>query len=382
MSLQTPKVHFPVPERIPGEEVYDRQKVDMLRAHMARICQLRDSRFPGSQPVSFSRQSFALLESEDFWVCEKSDGLRLMIMILSRPTGHQEVYLIDRKERFFEVQNLRFPHQDGEEYNHSNTIIDGELVIDIERHNSGLEVLRYLAFDCIVLDSESLMQRPLSSRYGRLKSWIIEPMVRYLRKHPHEQARMPFEVTLKPMELSYGIQKVLETHMPGLKHGNDGLIFTSAEAQYTIGTDRRILKWKPPSENSIDFRLELRFPALVHTRVEGSSRNGYGVEDVDWQAKPAFLLMMNAGKGSETFFDWLDMSDHEWEDWKSRGEQLDNRIVEVVWNASEQNWRIMRFRDDKREGNYESIVWKIIDSIKDGVEAQDVGHVFLLSICG
>lgn len=47
-------------------------------------------------------------------------------------------------------------------------------------------------------------------------------------------------VKLKPMELAYGIQAVFKEHLPKLQHGNDGLIFTGAEAPYTVGTDRRM----------------------------------------------------------------------------------------------------------------------------------------------
>lgn len=39
---------------------------------------------------------------------------------------------IDRKEQFYQNWGLVFPHQDGPEYNHSNTVLDGELVIDVE----------------------------------------------------------------------------------------------------------------------------------------------------------------------------------------------------------------------------------------------------------
>lgn len=47
-------------------------------------------------------------------------------------------------------------------------------------------------------------------------------------------------VVLKRQELSYGIEAVFREHLPKLKHGNDGLIFTSAEAPYTMGTDPKM----------------------------------------------------------------------------------------------------------------------------------------------
>ena len=132
---------------------------------------------------------------------------------------------------------------------------------------------------------------------------------------------------LKVQELAYGIDAVFKVHLPRLRHGNDGLIFTSAEAPYTSGTDYKMLvlsflfssrlrfadadtvrcdrlKWKPPSENSIDFLLQLKFPC-----IEGSSK------EVDWNAKPAFMLYMNQGRGvGPLFFDVMKVDDETWEE--------------------------------------------------------------------
>jgi hypothetical protein len=47
-------------------------------------------------------------------------------------------------------------------------------------------------------------------------------------------------VKLKPVERAYGIEAVFLDHVPKLEHGNDGLIFTSAEAPYTPGTDPKM----------------------------------------------------------------------------------------------------------------------------------------------
>jgi hypothetical protein len=49
-----------------------------------------------------------------------------------------------------------------------------------------------------------------------------------------------------------------------------------------------------------------------------------------------------------------------------------SRIVEVTWDPARQTWKILRFRDDKSEGNFFEIVLKILGSIKDGVEAETV----------
>lgn len=122
------------------------------------------------------------------------------------------------------------------------------------------------------------------------------------------------------------------------------------------------IKWKPPSENSIDFKLELRFPP--------TPRNP---DEVDFSAKPIFLLLENCGgHRGHVFFDTMEVDDDEWEAWKESGEQIDDRIIECVWDKERQTWRKLRFRDDKTEGNFTTVVQSIIESIKDGVEAEVV----------
>lgn len=57
---------------------------------------------------------------------------------------------------------------------------------------------------------------------------------------------------------------------------------------------------------------------------------------------------------------------------KASNDQLDDRIVEVHWDPDLEHWRMMRFRDDKPNGNHKSVVDNIIKSIADGVEKDAV----------
>lgn len=70
--------------------------------------------------------------------------------------------------------------------------------------------------------------------------------------------------------------------------------------------DLRSLKWKPPSENSIDFKLVLRFPPT-------SSRS----PDPDLFAKPVFELHVYCGDEQRVpryeFYDVMHVEDDEWE---------------------------------------------------------------------
>lgn len=64
--------------------------------------------------------------------------------------------------------------------------------------------------------------------------------------------------------------------------------------------------------------------------------------------------------------------------WKESGEQYDDRVVEVAWDKPRLTWKLLRFRDDKREGNFKDVVTSIVHSIKDGVEAMVVSRISFL----
>lgn len=181
----------------------------------------------------------------------------------------------------------------------TDTILDGELVIDIDPQTNK-QTLRFYAFDCLVLGGENIMSKPLIKRYARLREWVVAPLKKALQRYPDWKEKAPFEIVAKPQELSYCVNQVLETHIPKLQHGHDGLIFTCAESEYVPGTDPKILKWKPLSENSIDFRIELRFPS--------------GPDGPDLFAKPVFLLNQWMGGRDYDFFDEMDVSDEEWDE--------------------------------------------------------------------
>ncbi|CDW97825.1 hypothetical protein, partial [Sporisorium scitamineum] len=261
-----------------------------------------------------------------------------------------------------------------------HTLMDGELVIDTDA--SGKQKLVLLLFDLIVLDHELLANRPLSKRYGRLKSYVYPPYIDYLKRNPSAAARRPFDIQVKKMDLAYGIQMVLYETVPNLLHGNDGLIFTCLNSGYEMGTDPKILKWKPPNENTIDFKLVLRFPPDLECDPRGNLPN--------LAAMPFFELHQYLGDSPNEdyeYFDELWVEPEEWRKMVESGEQFDDRVVECVWTVDPKpatepylsrglslppRWRMMRIRDDKHHGNHRSIVEKILKSIRDGVEADEL----------
>ncbi|KAG6829641.1 hypothetical protein H0H92_003974 [Tricholoma furcatifolium] len=370
---------MPVIPEIPGNLVSrNSEQENWLKAHVAKICHMDRPRFPGSQPVSFGIRDLDKLESaecvlcidgdsawslyrDSYWVCEKSDGVRVLFLINTNlVTGEQALYLIDRHYTFHQLGGIFFPHHENPMMPLRDTLIDGELVIDVDPHTKA-QTLRFLAFDCLVVDEANVMSRPLDKRYGRLQEWFYKPYAKMLKDHPQTVASQPFDIRVKEINNSYNVEKVFTFDIPTLQHENDGLIYTCVNTPYTPGTDPHIMKWKPPSENSIDFKLVLRFPPMRNQP-----------DKPDFHAKPIFLLHVWTGNDRSgpryEQYDEMYVDDEEWEKLKRSREQIDDRIVEVHWDPAVSHWRMMRFRDDKPNGNHRDVVENIIQSIIDGVE--------------
>ncbi|KAK1216369.1 Dcp1p-Dcp2p decapping enzyme complex alpha subunit [Marasmius sp. AFHP31] len=350
---------YKIPD-LPGTLV-PHPKQAWLRDQVRILCDLSGTRFPGAQPVSFGTKDLSRLEDQDFWICEKSDGLRVLLFVhTDLQTRNQAVYLIDRHNTYRELTGLFFPHHENPMNPLRNTMIDGELVIDTDPRTQR-ETLRYLVFDCLLVDDQNVMKRPLDKRYGRLNEWFYKPYARMMKDHPHMMESQPFQIKIKPIQTAYNVEQVFNNEIPNLQHGNDGLIYTCVNAPYTPGTDNNVLKWKPPTENSIDFKLILRFPPTQSDPTKP-----------DFCAKPVFLLQTWCGDqdGVSKYmqYDMMHVDDDEWERIKLSGEQYDDRIVEVHWDPDVSSWRMMRFRDDKPNANHKSVVENIIESIADGVE--------------
>ncbi|KAJ3878710.1 mRNA guanylyltransferase [Lentinula edodes] len=352
---------MPIPD-LPGELIPKHSPEESwLKSFVARLCHLENERFPGSQPVSFGTRDLLKLESQDFWVCEKSDGIRVLMFVLFDQNG-QKVFLIDRHNTYRELTGLFFPHHENPLNPLRNTLVDGELVIDVDPRTRR-EITRFLVFDCLVVDNQNVMSRPLDKRYGRLNEWFYKPYAKMVRDHPHVAASQPFEIKVKEIRSAYNVEQVFSMDIPALQHENDGLIYTCVNTPYSPGTDSNVIKWKPPTENSIDFKLVLRFPPLPSSPTQP-----------DFAAKPKFLLHVWCGDQNGTpryeQYDEMYVDEDEWEKMKKSGEQYDDRIVEVHWDAHVKGWRMMRFRNDKPNGNHKNVVENIITSIADGVEKQ------------
>lgn len=350
------------------------QLADQFRREVAQLLGRNNLSFPGSQPVSFASRHLLELQKEDYYVCEKTDGLRcLMYFARGDPeSGTPEIhYLIDRKNDYRYVPGLHFPLPDDDTFQqfHVDTLVDGELVKDT--YDDGSTQLKYLVFDCMVLDGQSLMHRTLDKRLAYFKEKVLKPYNALYKRYPEEKQHRVFAVEDKSTQFSYGIEMMFREIIPKVKkiHGNDGLIFTCRSTPYKIGTDEHILKWKPPADNTIDFRMRLEF-LLLEPDSEDESE-GVLEPFPDYDSMPVFHLFVLYNSGDYRLFGEMHVTQPEWEGLKALQKPLDDTIVECYQDGQGQ-WRYLRLRDDKNDANHISTVEKVLESIQDRVTDEDL----------
>jgi mRNA guanylyltransferase len=359
-------------QRIPPEDM------QFHRGTIADLLGRQQLSFPGAQPVSFARKHFAELQRTDYFLCEKTDGIRCLLYLTSfmgdgNGDGPEAQFLIDRKNEYYYIQTdtLHLPREvNNFDTHHTGTLLDGELVR--QDCGNGRTRLVFLIFDALCMLGESITDRPFHVRLGKIDALVMTPYKAFAQTWPSDVAAQPFGLQLKKMEVSYGTQMMFRQVLPKLPHGNDGLIFTCKTTPYVAGTDPHILKWKPPHENTIDFKLQI----VAFSMDEDED----GVYE-DWDAKPEIELLVNHGDrdGGYQRFANLALTDAEWEAIKGMGEQIDHRIIECFRDPVTGCWRpkiekdgTPRYRDDKKDANHISTVRSVIESIEDAVTEEDL----------
>jgi len=370
-----------VGKRLEHQDLHDQ------RNYIADLLDRRQHTFPGAQPVSFARHHLEELQQHDYYLCEKTDGIRCLMYLnqyIDQDGRPQEAYfLIDRKNDHYFVQGLHIPKPmpNGEGCDvasfHIGTLLDGELVVQTRRDGPNgppYQRLTYLIFDMLALDSEPILQKSFQSRIGRIDKFVWRPYREFAKRYPDDLRAQPFDIVMKKMEFAYGTMMMFKDRIPTLPHGNDGLIFTLVASEYTPGTDQHILKWKPPHENTIDFRLEIKTFPLI-------SDDDGGEEYEDYDAIPEIELQIShGGKPPEyEYYAMLTLTPTEWEATKRLNQQIDGRIIECYRDPTNGHWRpktesngAPRFRDDKTESNHITTVKSVEQSIRDAVSEQDL----------
>ncbi|CAL1682344.1 unnamed protein product [Lasius platythorax] len=238
---------------VPGvTPILEKMRLSGIQKRVQEICGWKSTGFPGSQPISMDVENIMLLHTKPYRVSWKADGTRYMMLV----QGDGEVYFIDRDNSVFEVNGLKFPHLRDINRCLRDTLMDGEMVIDKDK---GKKIPRYLVYDVIMYDGQDVSKLTFHpDRYSIIESKIIAGRLRAMREGRLVKEREPFSVRLKHFwDVTLSKDLLGEKFSKQLSHEPDGLIFQPAKEKYCTGVSPEVLKWKPQSLNSVDFRLKI-----------------------------------------------------------------------------------------------------------------------------
>lgn len=311
-------------------QVTTQPKLGEVQQKCHQFCGWEGSGFPGAQPVSMDKQNIRLLEQKPYKVSWKADGTRYMMLI----DGTNEVFMIDRDNSVFHVSNLEFPFRKDLRMHLSNTLLDGEMIID---KVNGQAVPRYLIYDIIKFNAQPVGECDFNIRLQCIEREIISPRHEKMKTGLIDKTQEPFSVRPKQFFDINISRKLLEGNFAKeVSHEMDGLIFQPI-GKYKPGRCDDILKWKPPSLNSVDFRLKI-------TRMGGEG-----------------LLPQNVGLlyvgGYERPFAQIKVT--------KELKQYDNKIIECKFENN--SWVFMRQRIDKSFPNAYNTAMAVCNSISNPV---------------
>lgn len=238
--------------------VSDGKELARIRMKVQRMVGWPSSGFPGAQPVSMTRENCRLLVDSKYMVSWKADGTRYMLLIEDR----NHMYFIDRDNSVFQIHGMTFPSPKNFREDHiKDTLCDGEMVVDEDKSTKPpSHVPRFLIYDVIVLNGQTRREEKIANqnfevRFEAIKQQLVDGRDRAIREGVLDRGSEPFGVRRKGFFDLSATEKVMNMNTG---HEHDGLIFQPVPDPYTGGQCDRILKWKPPHLNSIDFKCQIQ----------------------------------------------------------------------------------------------------------------------------
>jgi hypothetical protein len=326
------------------------------------------SLFLGAQPVNLNRRSLNAIGSADYFVTEKSDGVRYLLYVVME-AGEPLAVLVDRSMVMFRMPGANVIGR----CLGVGTVLDGELVwnLSFKKHV-------FLVFDVLAVDGRSKCAMPFRERIALVRSEIMRRCAAYLDSAPVPGAEEPTYLIRKDFLPKSEIRSLLSkvTVDDGSRvfwdkdsggrrhHRSDGIIFQPADLPYQFGTDPNLLKWKWPELISVDLNVEVNRDAERSLRLLAAGPDG------------TYIDCVRTGSGGNGLgrFDKMrllgDMS------------QLENNrmcVAEFAYDPSYGAWLFMHVRKDKARANFISTVLGVLMEQVESISVEELQYRLLAS---
>ncbi|CAG8500210.1 8747_t:CDS:10 [Funneliformis mosseae] len=286
---------------------------DYANTLLPRIKELlrhKNQGFPGSRPVEFESRHIELLEKEDYFVRDKTDGKRYILFFTAVDGG--TAFMMDESCKFRILTGFKLPLRSNHSFIHNETMMDGEMVMDTENKKDHIA-----------------------------NEWEME---------------------IKSMELSYGLINVLNgnendeltfipvnhPYEPGVSNLN---LLINGSAQFVSITS---LLWKQITQYTVDFMIKVLYfkedkkPIYHLLTFDDRNHKFYDQLTLTPESNIAIQWQGNPPDGKIATF-WYD---------KHEG---------VPPYSRDGGWRFLRFAHEKHVADHESIVEHVRKRIQNAV---------------
>jgi mRNA guanylyltransferase len=191
--------------------------------------------FPGPQPVSIERKHLSSLSTNNYRVCEKTDGERHLFACVKYLDSTLAV-LINRKQEVILLPII------GANDIFAGTLLDGEIV-----KNKSKNTYKYIVYDCVRAFGESTISGTHMERMQAATTIVSQIQT---------TQRSLFTFCIKEFYPFSKMKDYVEIVVPTLTHDIDGYIFTPNNEPVRIGTHFTMFKWKQRLDNTVDFLVK------------------------------------------------------------------------------------------------------------------------------
>ncbi len=272
--------------------------------------------FPGPQPISIERRHFPILKNKKYVVCEKTDGVR-HVLVCTKVDNKKVCVLVNRRldEKIVKIGVPKSAYE--------GTILDGELLDDG----------RFIVYDVLIASGVVVKDRKFTTRLRAAEAFISG-----ILQLPSDKIR----VSLKTFYPIQEIKKFYTEYMPTLTYNTDGLVFTPVDEPVMRGTHETMFKWKPRDMNTIDFQLKKKGESW-HMFIQDRGR----------------LIYESTIKKNES---WME----------------EDMIVECKYMVDCDNpwWNPIGIRTDKTYPNNRRTFYRTIQNIRENIQWQEFGKIF------
>ena len=185
--------------------------------------------FPGSQPVSIEYRHFNILKSNQYVVCEKTDGVRFMMLAFLYNNKKQCVFINRALDMYTCPLNFKMDVYKG-------SVLEGEMYGDV-----------FMIYDTLLSCGENVGNYDFLTRLKSIEK--IKKMLTCLKYDP-------IKLKIKTFHIMNEYRQFLEEYLPTVTETIDGLIFTPVNDTVKKGTHETMFKWKPRDKNTIDFQVK------------------------------------------------------------------------------------------------------------------------------